>query len=77
MDTLPTLADKISDRIRNLPVEQQKRVLEYIEGIGKPHRTLMEIVREIKESIPDEVLEQLPRDGSLNHDHYLYGAPKK
>jgi len=40
-------------------------------------RTIWEEIREISADVPDEVWEQLPRDGSVNVDHYLYGAPKK
>ena len=28
-------------------------------------------------ALPDEVFERLPEDGASEHDHYLYGAPKK
>ena len=31
----------------------------------------------IAKEIPSAELEALPRDGAKNHDHYLYGAPKK
>jgi predicted transcriptional regulator len=27
--------------------------------------------------IPDEELDRLPTDGSLQHDHYIYGTPKR
>ena len=27
--------------------------------------------------IPEEELDKIPHDGAENHDHYLYGAPKK
>lgn len=26
--------------------------------------------------IPDEEIAKMPRDGSINVEHYLYGAPK-
>ncbi len=29
------------------------------------------------QSIPPEVLDRLPTDGAVNHDHYLYGSPKQ
>jgi len=35
------------------------------------------VIAEISSEIPDEEWEKLPSDGSVNHDHYLYGAPKK
>jgi len=28
-------------------------------------------------SLPDEVFEQLPSDGASEHDHYLYGSPRR
>jgi hypothetical protein len=29
------------------------------------------------QSLPPEVLDHLPTDGAVNHDHYLYGSPKQ
>jgi hypothetical protein len=28
-------------------------------------------------ALPDAVFERLPEDGASEHDHYLYGAPKR
>ena len=28
-------------------------------------------------ALPDTVFEHLPEDGASEHDHYLYGAPKR
>lgn len=28
-------------------------------------------------ALPDEVFERLPKDGASEHDHYLYGVPKR
>lgn len=33
-------------------------------------------VQEIQSKVPVEEWEKLPHDASINHDHYLYGAPK-
>ena len=27
--------------------------------------------------VPDEVLDRLPVDGAAQHDHYIYGTPKR
>lgn len=71
----------IFDKIKALPPEQQSEVLSFIESLTTQRepaqKTIGEEVREITSDVPDEVWEQLPRDGSLNVDHYLYGAPKK
>jgi len=37
---------------------------------------LLERVREIQSQVPAEEWDKLPHDGSINHDHYLYGTPK-
>lgn len=29
------------------------------------------------QAVPDDVFEHLPADGASEHDHYLYGSPKK
>lgn len=29
------------------------------------------------ENIPEDVLDQLPTDGAEQHDHYIYGTPKR
>ena len=33
-------------------------------------------VQAIQAEVPVEEWETLPHDGSINHDHYLYSAPK-
>ena len=40
-------------------------------------KPIWEVIDEIMKDVPDEVLEKLPRDGSINHDHYIYGLPKR
>jgi hypothetical protein len=44
---------------------------------GRPRRHISEVIQEIMSDVPREVFETLPRDGASEHDHYLYGAPKK
>ena len=34
-------------------------------------------IREIWADIPDDVRAQLPTDGASQHDHYIYGVPKR
>jgi len=43
----------------------------------RPDRPVWQLVEELLESIPKEVLDQLPTDGSEQHDHYIYGTPKR
>jgi hypothetical protein len=27
--------------------------------------------------VPDEMMNRLPKDGASQHDHYIYGTPKR
>lgn len=38
--------------------------------------SLLDLVAQIHAQVPPEEWEKLPRDLSINHDHYLYGSPK-
>jgi len=40
-------------------------------------RPLSARIREIWADMPDEVRAKLPADGASQHDHYIYGVPKK
>ncbi len=68
---------------RLLPLEQQREVLDFVEQLakstvsGKSTRGIWEEVQEISARLPDEAWHDVPSDGSEQHDHYLYGAPKK
>ncbi|MCY4474352.1 MAG: antitoxin family protein [Chloroflexi bacterium] len=37
---------------------------------------LLERFRKIRESVPESAWENVPKDGSINYKHYLYGHPK-
>jgi hypothetical protein len=74
------VAQTIFEKVKALPPERQDEVLRFVEGLTTETpsvRPIWEEIREIVKDVPDEVWERLPSDGSLNVDHYLYGAPKK
>lgn len=76
------IAKTIFEKVKILPMNDQREVLEMVEkktsaSSKRDTRPIWEIAIEISESIPLEEWEKLPSDGSVNHDHYLYGAPKK
>ena len=43
----------------------------------RPDRPVWQMVEELLEHIPKEDLDQMPTDGSEQHDHYIYGTPKR
>ncbi|MGI8668890.1 MAG: hypothetical protein ACR2J3_03470 [Aridibacter sp.] len=76
------IADTIYKKVKTLPLDKQEEILEFIEekissAEKKDARPIWEVAKEISESVPLEEWEKLPSDGSINHDHYLYGSPKK
>lgn len=44
---------------------------------AESERPIWEIILEMADSHPSTELDKIPHDGALNHDHYLYGAPRK
>jgi antitoxin component of MazEF toxin-antitoxin module len=45
--------------------------------LGPTRSTLGERIAEMARALPPDVLDQFPADGASQHDHYLYGAPKR
>ena len=44
---------------------------------GPGTRSIGEIIDELMSDVPDDVLDRLPIDGAAQHDHYIYGTPKR
>ena len=42
-----------------------------------PLRTISEEILSRVRALPDEAFEGLPTDGASQHDHYIYGTPKR
>ena len=80
------IEQELIEKVRTLPFEKQKKVLSYAEelrqqngGEGSPVEdlTIWEMVKDVILEVPAEAWEELPKDGSRNVDHYLYGASKR
>jgi len=75
------VAETIFDIVKVLPKTKQEKVLDFVSELQAEEETsLQSLFRKIEErgkNIPDEVWEEIPSDGSEQHDHYLYGSPKK
>ena len=74
---MSAVEEEIIERVHALPPDRQQEVLRFVESLTPSRKPLLEEIREIYQDIPDAEWEKLPRDGSENLDHYLYGAPKK
>jgi hypothetical protein len=40
-------------------------------------RHISEIIRENMSRVPPEIMATMPTDGASQHDHYIYGWPKR
>lgn len=40
-------------------------------------RRIWEVAEEIRRNVPAEEWDKLPVDGAEQHDHYIYGTPKR
>ncbi len=82
---MTNLEEIIINKVHSFPPEKQQKILEYAESLDETvdaetqskRQTIWAKVKDIIEEIPDEEWEELPPDGSINVDHYLYNAPKK
>ena len=45
--------------------------------VSEGQRPIWEVLTERMKNLPPEVFERLPKDGASEHDHYLYGSPKR
>ena len=43
----------------------------------RPEQPLWQMAEEILKDIPPEDLARMPTDGAEQHDHYIYGTPKR
>jgi hypothetical protein len=80
------LEQAILEKVQALPDEKQQEVLALIEAMLNQERTsqplgfarpIAEIFEELSSQIPLEEWAELPTDGAEQHDHYLYGSPKR
>ena len=77
-----TLQHTIQEQIRVLSEEEMRQVLNFVNGLRKERATsqvkpISAIFEDLSSEIPLDEWRELPSDGAENHDHYLYGAPKK
>jgi hypothetical protein len=42
-----------------------------------PQRHIADVICESMQDVPPEIMAAMPADGASQHDHYIYGWPKK
>jgi plasmid stability protein len=58
--------------------EYVRQVLQHDLEAAKPRRRhISEVIRDNMRKVPPEILAAIPKDAASEHDHYIYGLPKK
>ena len=81
---MTNLEQTIIEKVHAFPPEKQQKLLDYAETLEveetaeeAKHQTIWDMVKEFAEEVPQEAWNDLPTDGSINVDHYLYGHKKR
>jgi hypothetical protein len=81
---MTNLEQTIIEKVHAFPPEKQQKLLDYAETLEveetaeeAEHQTIWDMVKEFAEEVPQEAWNDLPTDGSINVDHYLYGHKKR
>jgi hypothetical protein len=84
-----TLTIKLSDEqataLRAKAAAEGLSVEEWIQKLAAPPQPIperplqaaAEIILSSMRNVPPEVMAAMPSDGASQHDHYIYGGPKK
>jgi hypothetical protein len=84
-----TLTIKLSDEqataleakaaAEGLSVEEwiQKLAQPELRSVARPLQHIADIILDNMKDVPPEIMAAMPKDGASQHDHYIYGWPKK
>ena len=72
----------IQEQVRVLSEDEMLRVLNFVKNLRREKtspqaKPISAIFEDLSREVSLEEWSELPSDGAENHDHYLYGAPKK
>jgi hypothetical protein len=68
--------EDLDDWLRRASEETQAKQ-PAVSQAASAHKPIWEVIEEENRSIPPEVWDTLPTDLSEQHDHYIYGTPKR
>ena len=83
-----TLTIKLSDEqatalrakaaAEGLSLEQWlQKLAEQESTASSPRRHIADVIVEDMRKVPPEIMATMPKDGASQHDHYIYGWPKR
>jgi hypothetical protein len=60
-----------------LTLEAWLKKLAEEEVAARPRRHIADVICENMQNVPPEIMATMPKDGASQHDHYIYGWPKR
>ena len=54
-----------------------QQLTEQAQPTSRPHGHIADVICENMKDVPPEIMATMPKDGASQHDHYIYGWPKK
>jgi hypothetical protein len=77
-----TTKEKLLQEIEQSPENLLQEVLGFLTftrntRYTQPQKSIWQVAQELMADVPTEILEQFPTDGATQHDHYIYGTPKR
>lgn len=66
---LPSVEAWIEKLAQQEPAQQQP--------VSRPLQKIAEFIVESMKDVPPEIMASMPTDGASQHDHYIYGWPKR
>ncbi len=78
-----TAIEQILAKLQHFSPARQQQVLDFVEFLDQKtqpkesEKGIWDVLDEAAASIPSEERAKMPPDGSYQHDHYLYGTPKR
>ncbi|MFN0119157.1 MAG: hypothetical protein ACKV2V_01495 [Blastocatellia bacterium] len=80
---MSAIEEDVLESLKSLTPEQQQEVLEFVNKLRARRAEsssglhIWDVIAGISGQLPEEDWRKLPADGAVQHDHYLYGAPKR
>jgi hypothetical protein len=77
-----TTKEQLLQEIENSPEPLLQEVLDFLlfarsRHYSQPRKPIWEVARDLMADVPEEIIDTLPTDGAEQHDHYIYGTPKR
>src|SRR3954451_23164875 len=75
-DAMAEAASLLVQRLRQEQAQAKPPAASQHDAV-EPHKPIWEEILELTADIPDEEFDKLPTDLAEQHDHYIYGTPKR